>query len=73
MSADEIEEIDDLDRAIAEVYGGPLDGFVARRDALVKQLRAAKRADDAGRVKAVPGSARRHRKSVSDARVNSSM
>jgi hypothetical protein len=43
----------DVEQAVAEVYGGPLDGFVARRDALVKQLRAAGRADDAGRVKAL--------------------
>jgi len=48
VSADDIE---DLDRAIAEVYGGPLDEFVARRAALVKHLRSAGRADDAGRVK----------------------
>jgi hypothetical protein len=46
-------DLDDLDRAIGEVYGGPLDGFVARRDALVKQLRAAGRSDDAGTVKAL--------------------
>jgi hypothetical protein len=46
-------DLEDLDRAIAEVYGGPLDGFVTRRDALVKQLRAAGRADDAGRAKAL--------------------
>jgi hypothetical protein len=46
-------DLDDLGRAIGAVYGGALDGFVARRDALVKQLRAAKRTDDAGTVKAL--------------------
>jgi hypothetical protein len=55
MTGDEgsVFDIEDLDRAIAEVYGGALDGFVARRDALVKQLRAAGRADDAARAKAL--------------------
>lgn len=41
----------DLDDAIAEVYGGPLDGFVQRRDALVKELRTAGRRADAAAVK----------------------
>jgi hypothetical protein len=54
VSPDAPDPVDlDVEQAIAEVYGGPLDGFVARRDALVKQLRAAGRADDAGRVKAL--------------------
>lgn len=35
------------------VYRGPLEEFVSRRDALVKQLRAAKRREDADRVKAL--------------------
>ena len=54
-SSDETPDFDleDLDRAIAQTYGGSLDGFVARRDALVKQLRAAGRADDAATVKAL--------------------
>jgi hypothetical protein len=41
----------DLETAIVAVYRGPLDEFVTRRDALVKQLRAAKRREDADRVK----------------------
>ena len=43
----------ELEAAILAVYHGPLDAFVSRRDALVKQLRAAKRRDDADRVKAL--------------------
>src|SRR5689334_24504725 len=35
------------------VYRGPLEEFVSRRDALVKELRAAKRREDADRVKAL--------------------
>src|SRR5215813_1741745 len=41
----------ELETAIVAVYRGPLDEFVSRRDALVKQLRAAKRREDADRVK----------------------
>ncbi|HEY9226998.1 MAG TPA: hypothetical protein VIP11_10145, partial [Gemmatimonadaceae bacterium] len=41
----------ELETAILQVYRGPLDEFVSRRDALVKQLRAAKRREDADRVK----------------------
>src|SRR5262245_25402114 len=41
----------ELETAIVAVYHGPLEEFVGRRDALVKQLRAAKRRDDADRVK----------------------
>ena len=41
----------ELEAAIVAVYRGPLDEFVSRRDALVKQLRAAKRREDADRVK----------------------
>jgi hypothetical protein len=40
-----------LESAIAGVYGGPLDGFIQRRDALAKELRAAGRRDDASAVK----------------------
>jgi hypothetical protein len=43
----------DLDEAIAQVYGGPPTGFVARRDALAKQLKAAGRREDAGRVRSL--------------------
>ena len=50
---DDLDDLDDLDQAIAEVYGGALDGFVGRRDALVKQLRAAGRTEDAATVKAL--------------------
>ncbi|HEX5946705.1 MAG TPA: hypothetical protein VFY82_10530, partial [Acidimicrobiales bacterium] len=42
-----------LGPSIAEVYGGPLDGFVARRDALVRELRSADRKDEAAEVKAL--------------------
>jgi hypothetical protein len=41
----------DLDGAIAGVYGGPLETFVQRRDALAKELRAAGRKDDAAAAK----------------------
>lgn len=41
----------ELETAIIAVYRGSLDAFVSRRDALVKQLRAAKRREDADRVK----------------------
>jgi len=41
----------ELEAAIVAVYRGPLEAFVNRRDALVKQLRAAKRREDADRVK----------------------
>jgi hypothetical protein len=43
----------ELETALLAVYGGPLEEFVSRRDALVKQLRAAKRREDADRVKAL--------------------
>ena len=43
----------ELEAAIVDVYRGPLEGFVSRRDALVKELRAAKRREDADRVKAL--------------------
>lgn len=52
VTADEASRAD-LERAIAEVYGGPLDGFVQRRDALVKELRTAGRRDDATPVKSL--------------------
>lgn len=43
----------DLDTAFDAVYRGPLDEFISRRDALVKQLRTSKRRDDAERAKAL--------------------
>ena len=43
----------ELETAILAVYRGPLEEFVTRRDALVKQLRAAKQREDADRVKAL--------------------
>jgi hypothetical protein len=41
----------DLDRAIAAVYAGPPEEFVSRRNALVKELRAGERRDEATEVK----------------------
>jgi len=49
----ESQESSELEAAMLAVYRGPLEEFVSRRDALVKQLRAAKRREDADRVKAV--------------------
>ena len=49
----EREEASELETALLAVYRGPLEEFVSRRDALVKQLRAAKRREDADRVKAL--------------------
>jgi hypothetical protein len=46
-------DLPELERAIQDVYRGPLEEFVARRGALVKQLRASKRRDDAEKVKAL--------------------
>ena len=43
----------ELETALLAVYRGPLDEFVSRRDALVKQLRATKRREDADRAKAL--------------------
>jgi hypothetical protein len=43
----------DLDAAIARLFAGPPDEFVPGRDALVRTLRAAKRADDVAAVKAL--------------------
>lgn len=45
--------IPSLDAVIAALYGGPLDGFVAARDALVKEVRAAGDRDLANRIKAL--------------------
>jgi hypothetical protein len=42
---------DDLEAAIGAVYGGPLDEFVAARDGLARELRAADRRDDAAAVR----------------------
>jgi hypothetical protein len=39
--------------AVAELYGGPLAAFVAARDALAKDLRAAGRRDEAAEIKAL--------------------
>ena len=47
------DESSELETAMVAVYQGPLEEFVSRRDALVKQLRAAKRREDADRVKAL--------------------
>jgi len=47
------EESSELETALLAVYRGPLEEFVSRRDALAKQLRAAKRREDADRVKAL--------------------
>jgi hypothetical protein len=41
----------ELEALMVTVYRGPLDEFVSRRDALAKQLRGAKRREDADRVK----------------------
>ena len=46
-------EPSELETALLAVYRGPLEEFVSRRDALAKQLRAAKRREDADRVKAL--------------------
>ena len=43
----------ELETAISAVYRGPLEEFVSRRDTLAKELRAAKRREDADRVKAL--------------------
>jgi hypothetical protein len=43
----------DVDARVAELYGGPLDGFTAGRDALARELRAAGRRDEAAEVKAL--------------------
>ena len=40
-----------LERAIADVYGGPLEGFIRRRDALAKELRSAGDRDQVTTVK----------------------
>jgi len=47
------EESSELETALLAVYRGPLEEFVSQRDALAKQLRAAKRREDADRVKAL--------------------
>ena len=47
------EQSSELETALLAVYRGPLEEFVSRRDALVKELRAAKRREDADRVKAL--------------------
>jgi hypothetical protein len=47
-------EPDDLDAAIAAVYGGPPDQFVTERDALARSLRGAGRRDEAASVRKLP-------------------
>jgi hypothetical protein len=42
---------DDLEAAIGAIYGGSLDEFVAGRDGLARELRAAGRRDDAAAVR----------------------
>ena len=49
----ESQEPSELETALLGVYRGPLEEFISRRDALAKQLRAAKRREDADRVKAL--------------------
>jgi len=49
---------DELASRIASIYNGPLDGFVDRRDAVVKELRAAGQRADAARVKGLRKPAR---------------
>lgn len=45
--------MDDLDAAVALVYAQPPAGFVGARSALVRELKAAKRKEDAARVAAL--------------------
>src|SRR5688572_33306860 len=42
-----------LDSAIVRVYGGPLDDFIPRRDALSKEFRSAGDRDAAATIKAL--------------------
>ena len=42
-----------LDDRIDELYAGPMDEFIAQRDAIVKELKAAKDKDAAAAVKAL--------------------
>ena len=42
---------DDLDAALDRLYGLPAEDFTAARDALAKELRGAKRRDEADAVK----------------------
>ena len=44
---------DDVDAAVASLYRGPLDEFIAARDELARSLRAAGRREDATMVKAL--------------------
>ena len=45
---------DAVDRAADELYGGPLEEFVPRRDALARELRGAGESDAAAAVKRMP-------------------
>jgi hypothetical protein len=47
----ETEPAGDLDASIGAIYGGPLDAFVAARDRLARELRAAGQGDDAAAVR----------------------
>jgi hypothetical protein len=51
VATNESDNPDDLETMIAGVYRGPLEEFVSRRDATVRELRAADRRDDAAMVK----------------------
>ena len=42
-----------LEAAMCDIYRGPLEEFIGRRDSLAKQLRAARRREDADQVKAL--------------------
>lgn len=53
MSDAETIESPELTRLIGEVYAGPLEDFVTRRNALAKELTSAGRRDDAGIVKSL--------------------
>src|SRR5919201_4945156 len=43
---------DDVEEALDRLYGLPAEEFTAARDALAKELRAAKRRDEANEIKA---------------------
>ncbi|MGH7467972.1 MAG: hypothetical protein ACRENP_08300 [Longimicrobiales bacterium] len=50
---DDLIFLPDLETAMVAVYRGPLEEFVQRRDALVKQLRASRRREDADTARAL--------------------
>jgi hypothetical protein len=53
LATDNGASADPLDPQVAALFAGPLDSFVARRDALAKELRADGRRDDARAIKAI--------------------